>query len=204
MIRNKIGQQRLQRQRRWHVVQRILAILCLGLMVAIIAGLSGWWKLSAVVWLPLAILIEFRGNKAYDRVLYEEREKEQIANALRRRLPEYHIVINHPLEEEWTDLLVVGPTGLFVIHITQLRYNAVDEDVDRRAMELQATAQRLCPNYPVEALIYARRMAMLSPLTTRITATHTPNGLADCIIRSRECCTNEEIEQICAILKIVA
>ncbi|MDO4539705.1 MAG: hypothetical protein Q4B48_01200 [Syntrophomonadaceae bacterium] len=200
MIQSAIGKQRLMRQKRHRILSRILAVFCLLLAVAGLVLLTGWYKAAAVLAVPLAIIIEMRGSKAYDRVFFAEREKERLAQYLRRSLPECRVEVNQRLEEQVADLIVVGPPGIFVICITELSYDCIDENVDRRGLEIQALAQRVCPGYPVEALIFARQMSMLKPAVTRLTPVHSPGGIVDCVSRSRQRCTEDEIERIAFLL----
>lgn len=200
MIDNAIGRKRLKRQARLRLLGRILSVLLLLLAIAAAVLLPGWWKAVAVIAIPVVLMIEARGNEAYDRLFYDEREKEQLARHLRRCLPDCRVAVNQPLEEQIADLLVAGPAGIFVVGFTQLSYDCIDENVDRHVMEIQAAAQRICPGYPVEGMIYARQMSMLKPAITRLTAVHSPSGVVDCIGRSRRRCSDYDIERICTLL----
>lgn len=200
MIRNAIGQQRLKRQRQLHLAQRILAVLCLLLGMAAVYFLPGWWKLISILVIPVALVLELHGMKAYDQILYAEREKELLALALQRELPQCRVAINYPVGDSMADLLVVGPPGILVILIPRLSYDSIDETVDRQALALQAATQRICAGYPVEALIYAQQMAMLKPSVIRVLAAHSPSGVVDCINRSRTRCTPDEMARICEVL----
>lgn len=167
LIGNDYGKELISSQSRTMHREKMLALLCL-IVSAACLFFPEWLKFLAVLPLVGSFFLDRSARLDYEEILYRERDKEKLANYLRESLTDYTMWVNPQLCNPHPHLLVIGPTGIFIIMITSKLSYGIKQTGDLFALAVQAAVQNLIPEYPLKTIIYFSEATLLKPAVGKV------------------------------------
>ena len=201
IVQNKVSTRKLDRRLRRRKRQIILEVFGIALAVYCLF-LPGWFKLLAIPVGMGVIWLESRSSRAYYQLLFHERDKERLAYYLQLTMPEYKAFVNPLVCEPVPDVLVTGPTGIFVITVMdndQVSYGGKQKS-DLKALAARDALQVKLASYPVEAIMFISQASLLKPAVSKVLIVSSYFSLFNYIRNFEQRLSKPELKTIDAIL----
>lgn len=201
LVQNKVSLKKLYKRLRRRKNQIILAVFGIALMVYCLF-LPGWFKLLAIPVGMGVLWLENRSSQAYYQLLFHERDKERLAYYLQLAMPEYKAFVNPLVCDPVPDVLVTGPTGIFVITVIdaeQVSYGGKQKG-DLQALAARDALQVKLASYPVEAIMFIPQTSLLKPAASKVPIVSSYFSLFNYIRNYEQRLSKSELKTIDAIL----